>query len=542
MKKAIGEGIVILVLTSSVTTIPAAAQSLGSLNVQLLGNYQGHKERNAQGTYYSSVWGYTDVNGREYGILGCYRGTAIVDLSYLPDSLHEVAFIPGPPASYSYREFKSYLNYLYIVSEGGSGVQVVDLAGLPNSVRILDNYQTPTFDRAHTISETSGYLYVNGGNSTSGGKDQGGTSILSLANPEIPVRVGQFNDHYVHDAYTRRDTLFASGIFGVGLSIIDVRDKTKPALLKTVQYPGLGTHNSWTTDDGRYVMTTDEIGTTPKTLKVWDIRDLNTISKAGEWNPRPADIIHNVCIKGNFAYTAFYKAGLQIADISDPRNPTTAGFYDTYPDSNSILYDGAWGVYPYLYSGKILISDMQTGLWAFQFDQQKIGKVGGIITDAFTHQPVSGAIIRIQETGQTRWTSAMGLYLWGYAVGTFNATVEREGYQPQSTTLSIVQNATTTINVALVPVTPPPSFALFQNYPNPFNPKTTIQFDLAKQSTVSLKLFDVLGQEVRVLKEGTLPAGRYSVVVDAAGLSSGVYLYRLQSPDFVRSQRMIVAK
>ncbi|MGH2569382.1 MAG: choice-of-anchor B family protein, partial [Bacteroidota bacterium] len=350
-----------------------------SLNVQMLGNYQGHKEINPQGTYFSSVWGYTDANGREYGILGTYRGTSVVDLTYLPDSLHEAAFIPGPTSSYSYREFKTYLNYLYIVSEGGSGVQIVDLSGLPNSVRIVGSSQTSTFTRAHTISEASGYLYVNGGNATVGEKDIGGTLILSLANPEQPFDVGMFGEHYVHDSYTRRDTMFAAGIFGVGLSILDVRDKGSLVLLKTIQYPGSGTHNAWTTDDGKYVMTTDEIGSTPKTLKVWDIRDLNTVSKVAEWNPRPAETIHNVCVKGSYAYIAYYKAGLLIADISDPHNPALAGFYDTYPGSDASVFNGAWGVYPYLPSGRILVSDMQTGLYVFSFEQQKIGIVTGVV-------------------------------------------------------------------------------------------------------------------------------------------------------------------
>ncbi|HXG38746.1 MAG TPA: choice-of-anchor B family protein [Bacteroidota bacterium] len=511
-----------------------------SQNVQLLGNYQGRKERNPQGTYYSSVWGYTDVNGREYGILGTYRGTAIVDLSYLPDSLHEVAFIPGPTAAYSYREFKTYLHYLYIVSEGGNGVQIVDLAGLPNSVRMVGSYQTSTFDRAHTISETAGYLYVNGGNATVGGKDIGGTLILSLANPEQPVEVGKFAEHYVHDSYTRRDTLFASGIFGHGLSIVDVRNKANPVLLKTIQYPGSGTHNAWTTDDGRYVLTTDEIGSTPKTLKIWDIRDLNAVEKVGEWNPRPNDIIHNVCVKGNYAYIAYYKAGLLIADISNPRSPTLAGYYDTYPDTNTTLYNGAWGVYPYFPSGRILISDMMTGLYVFRFDEQKIGSIAGTVTDAYTNQPIANALVRVVETGQTRWTNAQGQFLWGYATGNYTLQIEKTGYQTQTAETTIQQNMTTTLAVSLTPAMPPGSFMLYQNYPNPFNPMTTIVFDLPREAPATLKLFTTLGQEIRVITQGTFSAGRHRVQLDASDLPSGVYIYRLETTGYTDARRMVV--
>jgi len=75
----------------------------------------------------------------------------------------------------------------------------------------------------------------------------------------------------------------------------------------------------------------------------------------------------------------------------------------------------------------------------------------------------------------------------------------------------------------------PAEYRLEQNYPNPFNPSTTIEFALPEQSEVSLKLYNVLGEEVGRLMERTLPAGYHKVQVRAQGLSSGVYLYRLEA-------------
>ncbi len=80
----------------------------------------------------------------------------------------------------------------------------------------------------------------------------------------------------------------------------------------------------------------------------------------------------------------------------------------------------------------------------------------------------------------------------------------------------------------------PTTFGLEQNYPNPFNPSTTIRYQLPTASTVSIRVFDMLGQEVRTLLETTQPAGRYSIVWDgtnSAGkaLASGLYLYRIQA-------------
>ena len=85
-------------------------------------------------------------------------------------------------------------------------------------------------------------------------------------------------------------------------------------------------------------------------------------------------------------------------------------------------------------------------------------------------------------------------------------------------------------------------FKLSQNYPNPFNPSTIINFSLAKSDKVSLKIYDLLGREVATLLDGYKPVGNYSVNFKADNLSSGVYIYKLQAGEFVKSQKMILLK
>ena len=75
---------------------------------------------------------------------------------------------------------------------------------------------------------------------------------------------------------------------------------------------------------------------------------------------------HNQLIKGDLLFTSYYYDGLQIHDISDPLNPVRKYYYDTYLGAHNNSYEGAWGVYPYLPSGKILVSDMQTGLYVLE--------------------------------------------------------------------------------------------------------------------------------------------------------------------------------
>jgi hypothetical protein len=89
----------------------------------------------------------------------------------------------------------------------------------------------------------------------------------------------------------------------------------------------------------------------------------------------------------------------------------------------------------------------------------------------------------------------------------------------------------------------PSSFRLEQNYPNPFNPSTAIQFQLDRTSQVTLKVFNLLGQEVATLVNDVKQAGVYKVTFDAGRLASGVYFYRLATDHgLVASKKMVLVK
>jgi hypothetical protein len=85
-------------------------------------------------------------------------------------------------------------------------------------------------------------------------------------------------------------------------------------------------------------------------------------------------------------------------------------------------------------------------------------------------------------------------------------------------------------------------YALHQNYPNPFNPVTTIAFDLLEAGNVSLKIYNLMGQEVRTVVNGTMPKGRHVVSFDAGSLASGVYLYRVEVNGFAAEKKMLLMK
>jgi hypothetical protein len=88
----------------------------------------------------------------------------------------------------------------------------------------------------------------------------------------------------------------------------------------------------------------------------------------------------------------------------------------------------------------------------------------------------------------------------------------------------------------------PAKYILSQNYPNPFNPSTLIYFEMPKDGNVSLKVFDILGNEVKTLVEGYHKAGTYNIYFTGSDIASGVYYYRLTADGFTDTKKMVLVK
>ena len=86
------------------------------------------------------------------------------------------------------------------------------------------------------------------------------------------------------------------------------------------------------------------------------------------------------------------------------------------------------------------------------------------------------------------------------------------------------------------------TYSLSNNYPNPFNPSTTIKYQIPELSFVTLKVYDVLGNEIATLVNEEKPIGNYEIVFNATDLTSGVYFYQLQAGSFVETKKMILMK
>jgi hypothetical protein len=91
-------------------------------------------------------------------------------------------------------------------------------------------------------------------------------------------------------------------------------------------------------------------------------------------------------------------------------------------------------------------------------------------------------------------------------------------------------------------ITIPGNYNLQQNFPNPFNPSTKILYSVPQSSTVQIKVFDVIGNEIETLVNEEKPVGTYELTWYAEGLPSGIYFYQLRAGNFVETKKMVLMK
>jgi hypothetical protein len=104
------------------------------------------------------------------------------------------------------------------------------------------------------------------------------------------------------------------------------------------------------------------------------------------------------------------------------------------------------------------------------------------------------------------------------------------------------ENVSVTVLTSSEDLNNPNVYSLAQNYPNPFNPSTLIQYSIAEPGNVTLEVYNMLGQKVAQLVNGTQNAGAHTIQFDASALSSGVYIYQLKSGSYLETRKMMLIK
>ena len=332
------------------------------------------------GNIYNEIWGFVE-NGHEFAVIGSTQGTHIFDVTD-PINSYLVASIDGASTSSNvvHRDFHTYNGYLYAVADemNSSTLQIIDISNLPYSTSVV--YDTnDMITRSHNIfiDEENSIMY------SCGGKINGGSnylSLISLEDPENPVFLTDYNTHgYVHDIYVTNNVGYLNA-GGNGLHIVDFTDYENPQTLGSLtEYPYQGyNHSGWLTEDGNtYVFADENHGYKMKICDVSNPNDINVITTLLS-DVSDQSMAHNLIIKDNLLYVSHYHDGLWIWDISEPNNPTYVASYDTYTPFGHDSYKGAWGVYPLLPSGNILVSDMQYGLFVFAPPASETSKINEI--------------------------------------------------------------------------------------------------------------------------------------------------------------------
>lgn len=351
-----------------------------SQNISLLGHWYNPSEL-AEPTYgikYNGCWGWVDTahGMTEYAIVGSGSGTHIIDISN-PTNPIERDFVPGRRNLCIWREYKTYGKYLYAISDDASpnSFQIIDLSYLPDSVHVVHD-GTTFFERSHTLYIDGDKLYCGSVTLALGG-GYSSMSVYSLADPENPLLLRKLNQDnstigHVHDMFVRNDTVYAScGYDGLYIFKFNTSTNTFIGINSLTSYPGQGyNHSSFLTQNGKYLAFADEVPANMP-MKLIDVSDLANISVMCTFKSNEGATPHNPYIIGNNRLViAYYQDGLQIFDINNPSSPVRCGFFDT--DTLAGLntnytgftpYHGNWGAYTDLPSGHIIANDMQNGLY-----------------------------------------------------------------------------------------------------------------------------------------------------------------------------------
>ncbi len=331
--------------------VVANALSAQGTNCVLLGTQNLHAP-------YNDIWGYAAPNGKEYALVGTTGGTSVVDVTN-PATPIERGFFAGP--SSTWRDIRTYLTYAYVVTEGGGGFQILDLTNADAPV-LLGTFGAAQFGNAHNISidRATGRIYCLGTNN--------GTPVFDAAtNPTNPPFVGNAlprnalnpNSTYFHDMQVENGFAYGAMIYNGTLRIMNTTALPLP-ILSNASTPGVFTHNCWPNAAGTVCVTTDEVN--GGVVKFFDITNKLAPVPLGQFTPNSGAIVHNAFIVGNICHVSWYTEGYRAIDITDPSHPVEVASYDTWPGASG-TYDGAWGVYPFLPSGNILVNDISTGLY-----------------------------------------------------------------------------------------------------------------------------------------------------------------------------------
>lgn len=343
-------------------------------NIALLGQFNDTTvvAEPVYGIRYQSCWGWVHPTTlHEYGVIGSTAGTYIIDVTD-PANLIQSDYIPHRQTDAIWHEYKTFGNYLYIISDdgGNNSLQIADLSTLPDSANVIYDSNS-IFTHSHTLFIDGSKLYVASVSSTGNFSSM---NVYSLANPALPSLLRRLDDDFpaigsVHDMFVSNDTVYAScGYDGLYIFHYDEILNQFVNLGSLTNFPtSRYNHSSDLSPDHQILYMCDEVPD-GMPFSIVDVSDISNPTVLSTMSTNPGCTPHNPYVEGDLLYMAAYQDGLYVYDISIPASPVQIGYFDTHPQNPtgtypSPAYQGCWAAYTKLPSGNILASDMQLGLF-----------------------------------------------------------------------------------------------------------------------------------------------------------------------------------
>jgi len=508
------------------------------------------------------------IGGVKIQICGNVAYTTNVTGLYILDISDPASItVSGHYPAYSAYQFAINGNRAYM-TDAGFGVFVLDISN-PAQITRLDTNEVLNFNWPQGIAVKDSIVYVLGGPLT----------IVSVSDDYNPVQIGNFNPGISATSVAVRGNY--AYLVGDSITIVDISNPQSPVIVNRC-CPLVDGNKIKIQGDYAYIAT------------IWS-ESLYIYSLANPISPQRVGSISthgytwDLELQGNYAYVAADTGGFRMIDISNPANPTLNYVFREPSQSSAREY---YQVYSLAVGGNIAaassnmsgvhlldISDSSNvtelgtcgaeGMWQTDIHGHYLFNENYIIDITDPHHPVRVCSQLVTEpyapysyTPTYNFTSNFAI-ITGQGLHVYDLTDAAHPVESGNTKLPFFPSSVTVsgnlayeldyfLNIydctqALAVMEKntngvPNHYSLKQNYPNPFNSSTMIEYSLPKAGKVELRLYDVSGRVIETLINAKQTAGNHRLTFDASKYASGVYFYRLQAGDFVKTNKMVVMK
>jgi len=546
------------------------------------------------------------IQGNYVYIIDAAYGIRILDASNV-SQIHQVGFFPHNQNDAYFSRLVLSGNIMYYLQNGditGKMIVILDVSDPAVPVQI-GSYSMPGSWLFHGFDYTNGYACVAAGSY--------GLRVIDVTDPDSIMECGAYEPHALANGLAIRDNYAYISLFSDtnNLLVYDVSNLSAPFEVNCLNING---RPKWISVSENYLYVPGlEINLVPG-VRVYDISNPSTPVAVGDWMLPPGTFGAPLSVERyqNLAIVATAYGGVQIFDVTQVNAPIALGNWTLWdPISNPgfgvrnvkvswpylFLPDESYGLYvidasdpnnlvevaSYNTSGNawwvdisqdynfLYLADFSGGIRIFNISDPLTPIEVGTIVNNLNHV---NHVVAANDTIYVTDCQRIGLHVYDVSVpvspqevayhktpGVFaNDVVLSNGliYFLDFTHFEIfeITDEPNDIEETQPASIVPDDFYLSQNYPNPFNPSTIIKYQIPELSFVTLKVYDVLGNEIVTLVNEEKPIGSYKVEFDASTLQSGIYFYRLQAVptlptgqaggrqagDFVETKKMVLLR